>query len=61
MTAAETIWEERGTQITTTTLEYMFPRALTSPETLERVEQWLATSSANPSAKRYVPRGAATT
>ena len=32
----------------------MFPRALTSPETLERVEQWLATSSANPSAKRYV-------
>ena len=54
LTAAETIWEERGTQIATTTLEYMFPRALTSPETLERVEQWLATSSANPSAKRYV-------
>jgi aminopeptidase N len=52
--AADTIWEAKGTQIATTTLEYMFPRALTSQDTLDRVESWLATSAANPSAKRYV-------
>jgi aminopeptidase N len=32
----------------------MFPRALTSQETLQRVDEWLATSTANPAAKRYV-------
>ncbi|MGN6129646.1 MAG: ERAP1-like C-terminal domain-containing protein, partial [Nocardioidaceae bacterium] len=51
---AETIWEDRGVQIASTTLEYMFPRALTSRETLERVDRWLAESSANPAAKKYV-------
>ncbi len=54
LTAADTIWDEKGTQIASTMLEYMFPRALTGPETLERVEGWLASSSANPAAKRYV-------
>jgi aminopeptidase N len=51
---AETIWEEKGTQIASTMLEYMFPRSLTSQETLDRVDAWLASSSANPAAKRYV-------
>ena len=54
LAAAETIWEEKGTQLASTMLEYMFPRALTGPETLHRVEEWLASSPANPAAKRYV-------
>ncbi|MGH3509580.1 MAG: aminopeptidase N, partial [Nocardioidaceae bacterium] len=56
---ADTIWDERGLQIASTTLEYMFPRSLTSAETLERVDRWLATSPANPGAKRYVREGRA--
>ncbi|HYO40960.1 MAG TPA: aminopeptidase N [Nocardioidaceae bacterium] len=51
---ADTIWEDRGTQIASTLLEYMFPRVLTSRETLQRVDEWLASSPANPAAKRYV-------
>jgi aminopeptidase N len=57
--AADTIWEELGVQIASTALEYMFPRALTSRETLERVDAWLASSPANPAAKRYVGEGRA--
>jgi aminopeptidase N len=51
---ADRIWEDKGTQIASTMLEYMFPRALTSQAALDRVDAWLATSSANPAAKRYV-------
>ncbi|MEP7090821.1 MAG: aminopeptidase N, partial [Nocardioidaceae bacterium] len=54
LSTADTIWEDKGTQIASTMLEYMFPRALTSRETLERVDSWLAASPANPAAKRYV-------
>jgi aminopeptidase N len=57
--AAETIWEDKGTQIASTMLEYMFPRALTSEEALARVDAWLESSSANPAAKRYVLEGRA--
>jgi aminopeptidase N len=51
---AETIWEDKGTHVATTTLEYLFPRALTSRETLERVDVWLGSTGANPAAVRYV-------
>jgi aminopeptidase N len=54
LAAADTIWEDKGTQIASTMLEYMFPRALTSRETLERLDAWLETSPAHPAAKRYV-------
>jgi aminopeptidase N len=54
LAAADTIWEDKGTQIASTMLEYMFPRALAGPETLRRVEEWLGSSPANPAAKRYV-------
>jgi aminopeptidase N len=54
LTVAETVWEDRGTQIATTMLEYMFPRALTSRATLDRVDAWLAGSTANPAAQKYV-------
>jgi len=51
---ADTIWEDKGVQIASTALEYMFPRALTSQATLDRVDTWLAESEANPAAKRFV-------
>jgi aminopeptidase N len=51
---ADTIWEKMGTQLASTMLEYMFPRTLTSQAALDRVDAWLATSTANPAAKRYV-------
>jgi aminopeptidase N len=35
-------------------LEYMFPRVLTSRAALDRVDVWLAGSTANPAAKKYV-------
>ena len=54
LAVAETTWDTMGTQIASTTLEYMFPRALTGPETLARVEEWLASTSANPAAVRFV-------
>jgi aminopeptidase N len=54
LAAADTIWEEKGTQIATTMLEYMFPRVLIGQETLDRVDAWLASSPAHPAAKRYV-------
>jgi aminopeptidase N len=56
---AATIWEEKGTQRASTVLEYMFPRTLVSPETLDTVDAWLESSEANPAAKRYVREGRA--
>lgn len=54
LAVADTIWEDKSTQTACTTLEYLFPRALTSRETLERVDAWLDSSPAHPAAKRYV-------
>ncbi|HET6937614.1 MAG TPA: aminopeptidase N [Nocardioides sp.] len=55
--AAETMWDEKGTQRASTALEYIFPKQLASQELLDRVDQWLETSQANPAAKRYVREG----
>ncbi|MCW2764938.1 MAG: Membrane alanyl aminopeptidase Metallo peptidase family, partial [Nocardioides sp.] len=57
LTVADTIWEEKGTQRASTVLEFMFPKPLASQELLERVDEWLVTSPANPAAKRYVREG----
>ncbi|UFU03837.1 aminopeptidase N [Ruania suaedae] len=57
LTAAETMWEEKGVQRTSTALTYMFPLVLASEAAVARVSQWLETSSANPSAKRFVREG----
>ncbi len=54
LAVADSIWEDQGTQIASTFLEYMFPRSLTGQDTLDRVDAWLAQSPANPAAKRYV-------
>jgi aminopeptidase N len=59
LTAAETMWEEKGTQRASTALEFIFPKQLASQELLDRVDAWLETSSANPAAKRYVREGRA--
>jgi aminopeptidase N len=55
--AAETLWEEKGTQRASTALEFIFPKQLASQELLDRVDAWLESSSANPAAKRYVREG----
>ncbi|MXG89558.1 aminopeptidase N [Nocardioides flavescens] len=59
LAAADTMWEEKGTQRASTALEFMFPKPLASAELLERVDAWLESSPANPAAKRYVREGRA--
>jgi len=56
--AAETIWESKGVQRASTALELMFPMPLVSRESLDRINEWLEDSPANPAAKRYVREGA---
>ena len=57
LAAADTMWEEKGTQRASTALEYIFPKQLASQELLDRVDAWLESSPANPAAKRYVREG----
>ena len=55
--AAETLWEHLGTHKASAALEYMFPTALASADLVDRVESWLATSTAEVAAKRFVQQG----
>ena len=57
--AAETAWDILGTHKASVALEHIFPRPLASPELLERVDAWLATTDANAGARRYVSEGRA--
>ena len=57
--AADTLWEEKGTQRASTALEFIFPRPLASRDLLDRAAAWLERSPAKPAAKRYVHEGAA--
>ena len=57
LAAAETLWEDKGTQRASTALEYIFPKFLASQSLLDRLDQWLEESGANPAAKRYVREG----
>ncbi len=57
LAAAETLWEEKGTQRASTALEFIFPKPLASQALLDQVDAWLDTSAANPAAKRYVREG----
>jgi aminopeptidase N len=56
--AAETVWERLGVFRAGMVLQFLFPRALSDRATLERVQSWLETSTANPAALRYVKEGA---
>jgi aminopeptidase N len=59
LAAADTLWEDKGTQRASTALEFMFPKPLASQALLDRVDAWLESSPANPAAKRYVREGRA--
>ena len=59
LAAADTLWEDKGTQRASTALEFIFPKQLASQELLDRVDAWLESSSANPAAQRYVREGRA--
>jgi aminopeptidase N len=56
--AAETVWERLGVFRAGLVLQFLFPRALATRATLDRVRAWLDTSTANPAALRYVKEGA---
>jgi aminopeptidase N len=55
--AAGTLWEERGVFHASTVLTAMFPRELATETTRDKVAEWLASSKANPAARRYVTEG----
>ena len=55
--AADTIWEHLGTHKASVALAGLFPRYAASPALLERADQWLETSPAEPAAKRFVREG----
>ncbi len=57
--AADSLYDEIGTHKAAVVLEYIFPKPLGSPELLARVDEWLASSSAHPGARRYVTEGRA--
>ncbi len=56
--AAETVWEKLGVFRAGMVLQFLFPRALATRGTLERVQSWLESPTANPAAVRYVKEGA---
>jgi len=56
---AATVWEDKGTSRATAVLIYMFPRALVRRDILERVDDWLTTTTANPAARRLIGEGRA--
>jgi aminopeptidase N len=57
--AAETMWEHLGTHKASVALNFLFPRPLASPALADRVDAWLATTTANPAAVRFVKEGRA--
>jgi aminopeptidase N len=54
---AESVIEDKGVWIGQVALVYLFPSANPSSATLEKVDAWLASTSASPAAKRYVSEG----
>jgi aminopeptidase N len=56
---ASTVWEARGTQMASNILVLMFPRVLARQDVLDKVSDWLASTDANPAARRLVSEGRA--
>jgi aminopeptidase N len=54
---ARRAWEDKGVQRATIILLYLFPRALTRPDVLEKVDAWLADESVPAAARRLVGEG----
>ncbi len=57
--AADTLYDDIGTHKAAVALEHIFPKPLGSPELLDRVDAWLAQTTTNPGAKRFVTEGRA--
>jgi aminopeptidase N len=57
LATAERIWEDRGVHHASTVLSYLFPTVLATQETLDAVDAWLESTSANPAARRLVSEG----
>jgi aminopeptidase N len=55
---AEKVWERKGSHLSAVALQLLFPRALPTQATLDRVDAWLSSTQANPGAVRYVREGA---
>ena len=55
--ADDAVGARRAPSEASTALEYIFPRPLASPTTLDRLRRLAASSEANPAAERYVARG----
>ena len=54
---AETVLEEKGVWMARVALEYLFPLANPSEETLAKVDNWLAATGAGAATRRYVSEG----
>lgn len=59
LTAADTLWEHLGTHRSQVALIALFPHPLDSAELVERVDAWLASTTAAPGAVRLVREGRA--
>ncbi len=57
LAAAETIWRDRGVYHASTVLTFMFPREVSTQETLETTDAWLKASKGNPATRRLVSEG----
>ena len=57
LATADTIWEERGVYVASTILGYLYPTTIATQETLDTTDAWLATTQANPAARRLVSEG----
>ena len=55
--AADGAWEHLGSHKASVALSGLFPRYAASPALLEKADAWLASSAAEPAAKRYVREG----
>jgi aminopeptidase N len=56
--AADTIWDRLGSHKAAVALEALFPLPLANtPGLLDKLDEWLQSSPANPGAKRYVREG----
>jgi aminopeptidase N len=55
--ACDTLWTHLGSHKASVLLEYGWPRALASTETIARMDEWLATTTAPNAAVRFVREG----
>jgi len=56
---AASVWERKGTYRAGLILTWLFPSVLVTPQTRDRVASWLASTKANPAARRLVSEGLA--